>query len=66
MRLLLVQTPSGEVFSAEKVYHIGIVSLAGHLRAAGHEVPEKPKRPAGRGLKSATCTPPGKTWGPWS
>lgn len=38
MRLLLVQTPSVEVFSAEKVYPIGIVSLAGHLRAAGHEV----------------------------
>lgn len=38
MRVLLVQAPSVDVFSAEKVYPIGIVALAGQLRAFGHEV----------------------------
>jgi anaerobic magnesium-protoporphyrin IX monomethyl ester cyclase len=38
MRILLVQTPSVDQFTAEKVYPIGIVSLAGYLRAAGHQV----------------------------
>jgi putative variant cofactor biosynthesis B12-binding/radical SAM domain protein 1 len=38
MRILLVQTPSVEGFSQEKVYPIGIVTLATHLEKAGHEV----------------------------
>ena len=38
MRVLLVQTPSVDIFAAEKVYPIGIVSLAGYLQAAGHRV----------------------------
>ena len=38
MRVLMVQTPSVEGFSQEKVYPIGIVTLATHLKKAGHEV----------------------------
>lgn len=38
MRVLMVQTPSVEGFSQEKVYPIGIVTLATHLKRAGHEV----------------------------
>jgi len=38
MRLLLVQTPSVETFTAEKVYPIGIVLLSRCLCSAGHEV----------------------------
>ncbi|MHB8126368.1 MAG: B12 lower ligand biosynthesis radical SAM protein BzaD [Desulfitobacteriaceae bacterium] len=38
MRILLVQTPSVEGFSQEKVYPIGIVTLATHLKKAGYEV----------------------------
>ncbi len=38
MRVLLVQTPSVEGFSQEKVYPIGIVTLATHLKRAGHEI----------------------------
>lgn len=38
MRILLVQTPSVEGFSQEKVYPIGIVTLATHLKRAGHEI----------------------------
>lgn len=38
MRVMLVQAPSVEVFSAEKVYPIGIAILAGRLRSFGHEV----------------------------
>ena len=38
MRVLMVQTPSVEGFSQEKVYPIGIVTLATHLKMAGHEV----------------------------
>ncbi|MCL6477679.1 MAG: B12 lower ligand biosynthesis radical SAM protein BzaD [Peptococcaceae bacterium] len=38
MRVLMVQTPSVEGFSGEKVYPLGIVSLATHLQMAGHEV----------------------------
>ncbi|KJS17119.1 MAG: radical SAM protein [Peptococcaceae bacterium BRH_c4b] len=38
MRVLMVQTPSVEGFSQEKVYPIGIVTLATHLKMAGHVV----------------------------
>ena len=38
MRILLVQTPSVEGFSQEKVYPIGIVTLATHLKKADYEV----------------------------
>lgn len=38
MRVLLVQTPSVEGFTQERVYPIGIVTLATHLGKAGHEV----------------------------
>lgn len=38
MRTLLVQTPSVEGFSQEKVYPIGIVTLATHLKKAGYEI----------------------------
>ncbi|MGB9792639.1 MAG: B12 lower ligand biosynthesis radical SAM protein BzaD [Thermacetogeniaceae bacterium] len=38
MRVLLVQTPSVEVYSEEKVYPIGIVVLAGQLRSLGYDV----------------------------
>ncbi len=38
VRVLMVQTPSVEGFSQEKVYPIGIVALATHLQKAGHEV----------------------------
>ncbi|MDS1030611.1 B12 lower ligand biosynthesis radical SAM protein BzaD [Bacillota bacterium LX-D] len=38
MRVLMVQTPSVEGFTQEKVYPIGIVTLATHLKRAGHEV----------------------------
>lgn len=38
MRILMVQTPSVEGFSSEKVYPIGIVSLAKGLVDSGHEV----------------------------
>ena len=37
MRVLLVQAPSVEGASREKVYPIGLVSLAGYLKEAGHE-----------------------------
>lgn len=37
MRILLIQSPSVEGASQEKVYPIGIVSLAGCLNKAGHE-----------------------------
>jgi putative variant cofactor biosynthesis B12-binding/radical SAM domain protein 1 len=38
MRILMVQTQSVEGFSSEKVYPIGIVSLANRLIDCGHEV----------------------------
>ncbi|MHB1654149.1 MAG: B12 lower ligand biosynthesis radical SAM protein BzaD [Desulfitobacteriaceae bacterium] len=38
MRVLMIQTPSVEGISQEKVYPIGIVSLAGRLQGYGHEV----------------------------
>ena len=38
MRILLVQTPSVEGLSQERVYPIGIVTLATHLKKAGYEV----------------------------
>jgi len=38
MRVLMIQTPSVEAFTSEKVYPIGIVLLAGYLEKAGHEV----------------------------
>lgn len=38
MRVLLIQTPSVEGFSRERVYPIGIVVLATHLQKAGYEV----------------------------
>jgi len=38
MRVLMVQTPSVEGISQERVYPIGIVSLASQLKAFGHEV----------------------------
>jgi putative variant cofactor biosynthesis B12-binding/radical SAM domain protein 1 len=38
MRVLMVQTPSAEGISSEKVYPIGIVLLAGLLVRAGHDV----------------------------
>ena len=38
MRVLMIQTPSVEGISQERVYPIGIVLLADYLRGAGHEV----------------------------
>ena len=38
MRVLMVQTPSVEGISSERVYPIGIVLLAGFLKRAGHDV----------------------------
>jgi len=38
MKILMVQTPSVETFTSEKVYPIGIVILAGCLQKAGHQV----------------------------
>lgn len=38
VRVLMVQTPSVEGLSPERVYPIGIVTLATHLKRAGHEV----------------------------
>lgn len=38
MRVLMIQTPSVEEISQERVYPIGIVLLAGHLQGHGHEV----------------------------
>jgi len=38
MRVLLVQTPSVEGMTQERVYPVGIVSLATHLKGSGHEV----------------------------
>ena len=38
MRVLLVQTPSVETVSSEKVYPLGIVRLAGTARKEGHTV----------------------------
>lgn len=38
MRILLIQSLSTEGMSAEKVYPIGLVSLAGRLRGSGNEV----------------------------
>ncbi|MEL7567235.1 MAG: B12 lower ligand biosynthesis radical SAM protein BzaD [Dehalobacterium sp.] len=38
MRVLMVQTPSVESFTQERVYPIGIVTLATYLKQAGHEV----------------------------
>jgi anaerobic magnesium-protoporphyrin IX monomethyl ester cyclase len=38
MRVLMVQTPSVETFTSEKVYPIGIVLLAGVLKKKGHQV----------------------------
>ena len=38
MRVLMVQTPSVETFTSEKVYPIGIVLLAGILKRKGHRV----------------------------
>lgn len=38
MRVLMVQTPSVEGITQERVYPIGIVSLATHLKGSGHEV----------------------------
>ena len=38
MRVLMVQTPSVEGISSEKVYPIGIVLLAGRIKSAGHDV----------------------------
>jgi len=50
MRILLVQTPSVEGFSPEKVYPIGIVTLATYLEKAGHEVELLDFKPDGVGL----------------
>lgn len=38
MRVLMVQTPSVESITQERVYPIGIVTLATYLKQAGHEV----------------------------
>lgn len=38
MRVLMIQTPSVEDLSQERVYPIGIVLLAGCIQGAGHEV----------------------------
>jgi hypothetical protein len=38
MRVLLVQALSMDTPAPERVYPIGIVSLAGHLAAQGHTV----------------------------
>ena len=38
MRILFIQTPSVEGLSAERVYPIGIVLLAGRLQQAGYDV----------------------------
>ncbi|WP_418791843.1 B12 lower ligand biosynthesis radical SAM protein BzaD [Phosphitispora sp. TUW77] len=38
MKILLIQTPSVENMSSERVYPIGIVTLGTHLIRAGHEV----------------------------
>lgn len=38
MRVLMIQTPSVEDLSQERVYPIGIVLLAGCIQRAGHEV----------------------------
>lgn len=38
MRVLMIQTPSVEDLSQERVYPIGIVLLAGCIQSAGHEV----------------------------
>ena len=38
MRVLMIQTPSVEGISQERVYPIGIVTLAGRIVASGHEV----------------------------
>jgi len=38
MRVLFIQTPSVEGLSAERVYPIGMVLLAGRLQQAGHDV----------------------------
>ncbi|MHB1043542.1 MAG: B12 lower ligand biosynthesis radical SAM protein BzaD [Eubacteriales bacterium] len=38
MQVLMVQTPSVEGFSQERVYPVGIAVLAAHLKEAGHEV----------------------------
>lgn len=38
MRVLMVQTPSVETFTSEKVYPIGIVLLAGILKKKGYQV----------------------------
>lgn len=38
MRVLMVQTPSVETFTSERVYPLGIVLLAGCLKRAEHEV----------------------------
>lgn len=38
MRVMMVQTPSVEGASSERVYPIGIVALSTRLRTAGHEV----------------------------
>ncbi|MFZ5642861.1 MAG: B12 lower ligand biosynthesis radical SAM protein BzaD [Bacillota bacterium] len=38
MRVLMIQAPSVEGLSPEKVYPIGIVNLASHLKMTGHEV----------------------------
>lgn len=38
MRVLMVQTPSVEGITQERVYPIGIVSLASRLKDSGHEV----------------------------
>ncbi len=38
MRVMMIQAPSVEGTSNERVYPIGVVSLAGRLKEAGHEV----------------------------
>jgi len=38
MRVLMIQTPSVEDLSQERVYPIGIVLLAGCIQGAGHEI----------------------------
>ncbi|AET68051.1 Fe-S oxidoreductase [Desulfosporosinus orientis DSM 765] len=38
MKILMVQTPSVESLTSERVYPIGIVTLGTHLRRAGHQV----------------------------
>lgn len=38
MRVLMIQTPSVESITSERVYPIGIVILATYLKQAGHEV----------------------------